>query len=531
MAAVVLAKRRADSSSAVAPDAPLFAANADGPDLEELLAEEEDRQPNNGTGLNRIRLIAWHTLEDPSSSAAARFISMAMMVVITISVFTFILGSEPVGGCDYDQSFLQANQTGLLLPDTPALGKVVIVDPDGDIWSSAGQRICPHSGGLRLGETSQLLVYLEATCVMIFTAELLLRLGSCTLVMPLSKFLLAPLNWVDLAAILPWYVAASTSLAEDDGEATDAKFLSVLRVLRLLRVLRVFKVGRNFSGMLLLLRTVVRSLPVVFILFMLVTICSLLFGTLIHMMESGEFHPADSTHVGLAGHVCADPSVPCGQMLRLDMAPTPFSSIPVSMYWCMVTMSTVGYGDLFPITPMGCVVGALTILAGMMTLALPITIISANFDEETREHNRRFELGRRRTAQLERLAQSYSKHEQRKAECSGTGEGGAHVEAAPMQQRSQRKWSWKGVSVAPAPLADPAAAGGAAAGGAVGMDSKKSSLGASGRNEMSCEKPHSRLGQIGYVTTQKRLPVTSRAVAQEQLKEEVRLAVPPKYSA
>lgn len=348
MAALVLIKRRAASLSAVAPDAPLFAANAEGPDLEERVDEEEDKQQVNLTGLNRIRLMTWITLEEPSSSVSARVISAVMMVVISISVFTFILGTEPVGGCDYDPAFLQANQTKLLLPDAPAVGRVVVVDADGEIWSSAGQRICPLAGGLRLGDSSQLLVYTEAICVLIFTAELLLRLGSCTLVMPLSKFLLAPLNWVDLAAVLPWYIAAFTSLTNNDDTAIDAKFLSVLRVLRLLRVVRVFKVGRNFAGMHLLLRTTVRSQPVILILFMLVTTCSLLFGTIIHMAENGEFHATDSPHVGMEGHVCADPSMPCGQMLRPDMTPTPYSSIPVSMYWCMVTMSTVrcGHGDV-----------------------------------------------------------------------------------------------------------------------------------------------------------------------------------------
>jgi len=69
-----------------------------------------------------------------------------------------------------------------------------------------------------------------------------------------------------------------------------------------------------------------------------------------------------------------------------------------------VTITTVGYGDHVPVTGAGKAVASMCMVCGLIVISLPITIISANFDEETREHNRRFEVGRRRTAQLERLA-------------------------------------------------------------------------------------------------------------------------------
>ena len=409
MAGVVLIRRRREDSGSLADDAPLFLSNGDGLALDELL-EDEENEHGSVSGWQRLRLIVWITLEEPGSSAIAQAISVAMMLVISTSVFTFILGTEPVGGCDYDQSFLEANQTELALPGAPIPGRVVFLDADGEVWSSAGQRICPASAGQRLGATSGFLVYAEGVCVIIFTAELLLRFATCTTSIPLRRFVLSSLNWIDLAAILPFYVAAISGLASG-GDAVDAKFLSVLRVLRLLRVIRIFKMGRHFAGMHMLLRTVVKSLPVFFIFFMLVTVCSLLFGTLIHTTESGEFYAADSTHVGLTDHVCADPSRPCGQLLRPDFSPSPYTSIPISMYWCMVTMSSVGYGDMFPITALGYCVGAMTILAGMMTLALPITIISANFDDETREHNRQVELLKRRVAERRRMDKNTSRHE------------------------------------------------------------------------------------------------------------------------
>merc|ERR1719382_1310748 len=117
----------------------------------------------------------------------------------------------------------------------------------------------------------------------------------------------------------------------------------------------------------------------------------LVFGTLIFFIEGGVFMVLDPE---LYPEEARDyPGM--GQYLRPDGNPSPFTSIPVAIYWCMVTMSTVGYGDMFPITPWGYVVGSITIIGGLMVLSLPITIISANFDDEAREHQRAMVMEKR----------------------------------------------------------------------------------------------------------------------------------------
>jgi hypothetical protein len=203
----------------------------------------------------------------------------------------------------------------------------------------------------------------------------------------------------------------------------------------------------------------------------------------------------------------------------------------------------VGYGDLFPITTMGYMVGALTILAGMMTLALPITIISANFDDETREHNRQMELSKRRAAQRRRLARSYSKHAEHSSksklmwDAATLGAARAAAEAAKpsppgeadgettsVQQRGRRAVGWRGVSIAPAPP-DSLAVTGVAAGGKAGRmaSPKTSSYRASAFEEMWYDKRKSRWGQLGYTAAPKKVPTFSMAAAREQLEEEVGL--------
>ena len=77
------------------------------------------------------------------------------------------------------------------------------------------------------------------------------------------------------------------------------------------------------------------------------------------------------------------------QYVREDGQPSPFESIPAAMWWTIITMTTVGYGDQVPITTAGKIIAVCTMFCGLVVLSLPITIIGANFDDEYRELRKR----------------------------------------------------------------------------------------------------------------------------------------------
>jgi len=180
------------------------------------------------------------------------------------------------------------------------------------------------------------------------------------------------MNVVDLVAIVPFYAG----LVAGDGGG-----LAVLRVLRLARIFRIFKVGKYNEGITMLSNTIVKSLAALQLIGFFCGIGIVLFGCLIYYTEKGEWHRPYSCE-GLIGEEC-----PGGMYLRPDglgtgKEKTPFSSIPRSFWFVIVTSTTTGFGDLSPTTDAGKVICTVIMVSSLLVLALPITIIGNNFAEE-----------------------------------------------------------------------------------------------------------------------------------------------------
>lgn len=183
------------------------------------------------------------------------------------------------------------------------------------------------------------------------------------------KFIFAPMNMVDLLAIAPFWIARAT---EGSGGS-----LSVLRVLRLARTFRVFKAAKYNEGLNMFGRVVAMSLPAMYLLLFFLFIGMVLFGSCIYFAESGtwtvnEFYPdgAYLRRTGMPGSYD-------------DMwEQTPFHSIVDAFWWVIVTATTVGYGDFYPTTYAGKMIAGVTMVMSLLVVALPITVLGANFSKE-----------------------------------------------------------------------------------------------------------------------------------------------------
>jgi hypothetical protein len=204
------------------------------------------------------------------------------------------------------------------------------------------------------------------------------------------RFIVAPMHMVDLVAIVPWYLERILS----GGGA-----LVVLRVVRLARITRLFKAARGSAKMLIFINTLQESAGIIGLLATGVVLIGLVFGTLLAATEQGTwFSPdeqipgsLDEMDIAAASAEFVNSSWPSGVYLRPDvlgnaLEKTPFQSI-MHASWCVITtITTVGYGDMYPTTTAGKWVCSGAMFVGLIVLALPITVLGGNFAKQVELH-------------------------------------------------------------------------------------------------------------------------------------------------
>nr|XP_033818596.1 potassium voltage-gated channel subfamily S member 1 isoform X2 [Geotrypetes seraphini] len=184
---------------------------------------------------------------------------------------------------------------------------------------------------------------LEYFCISWFTFEVSARL---LLAPNLKKFFQHPLNMIDIVSVLPFYftLLVETTLGRD---IELGNFGKVVQVLRLMRIFRVLKLARHSTGLRSLGATLKHSYREVGILLLYLAVGVCVFSGMAYTAEKEE-------DVG-------------------------FDTIPACWWWGTVSMTTVGYGDVVPVTVLGKLAASGCILGGILVVALPITIIFNKF--------------------------------------------------------------------------------------------------------------------------------------------------------
>ncbi|MGE0399461.1 MAG: ion transporter [Kofleriaceae bacterium] len=195
----------------------------------------------------------------------------------------------------------------------------------------------------------------ELVSVVVFTAELVLRVWSCTAdpdfadgIRGRLRLLGRPMSVIDILAIAPFYIALLSPAV------LDLRFLRALRLLRLFRMLRIRRVASAFST---LVRVITSRRAELGVTLAFVIVATLVAAGAMFVVERGE--PG-----------------------------TQFTSIPRAMWWGICTVTTVGYGDIVPVTAVGRFIAGIVAFVGICAIALPVGILSSGFVDEINRKNR-----------------------------------------------------------------------------------------------------------------------------------------------
>eukprot|EP01104_Vermistella_antarctica_P001348 TRINITY_DN113_c0_g2_i1.p1 TRINITY_DN113_c0_g2~~TRINITY_DN113_c0_g2_i1.p1 ORF type:complete len:429 (+),score=112.02 TRINITY_DN113_c0_g2_i1:226-1512(+) len=285
-------------------------------------------------GWLRFRKKTWKLFDDPTSSRGALVLSLTVMFFIFLSTINFVLETLPA-----------------FHDDTPLYFYIA-----------------------------------EVISIAVFTIEFLVRLASTP---DYRKFVKGVLNWIDFLAIVPFYI--ELLFAGGTGG------LAVLRVIRLTRVFRVFKIGKYAQGFMVVLTAISRSLDGLFLLVFFLGLGMVLFSSVLWYAEQtrstfeDDVNEADDCWDLAEGCVCPYKYKECwvyDEDLFNFVDPDPFQSIPHTLWWAIVTFTTVGYGDTYPSTPAGKATASVAFLCGILILAFPITILGTKFGEAFEENRK-----------------------------------------------------------------------------------------------------------------------------------------------
>ncbi|XP_067665878.1 potassium voltage-gated channel protein Shaw-like isoform X10 [Haliotis asinina] len=284
-------------------------------DIMKRFGLEEEYKQGELNCWQRIKPKIWALFDEPYSSTAAK---ASHQIIAVISVFFIVISIL---------SFCLKTHPEMRVP---VLRNTSSTMADGNkTWRLEKTETEPHDA----------FFYIECASNAWFTFEIIIRF----IVAPNKfDFLKAPVNIIDIVATLSFYLDFLLTKLQQESDMLE--FFSIIRIMRLC------KLTRHSAGLKILIHTFKASAKELILLIFFLVLGIVIFAALIYYAERIQYNPEND-----------------------------FQSIPVGLWWAIVTMTTVGYGDMVPKTYVGMFVGALCALAGVLTIALPVPVIVSNF--------------------------------------------------------------------------------------------------------------------------------------------------------
>uniref|UniRef100_A0A914HI39 Uncharacterized protein n=1 Tax=Globodera rostochiensis TaxID=31243 RepID=A0A914HI39_GLORO len=312
---------------------------------------EAERQLEQMNCCRELRKVVWHMMEAPSSSIVSKLFTLISVLFILASVVGLVLGSMPEFQADnrfseHYHALLSARKGfGQSQHQLEMDNAIELLAAKASVNNASGGN--NHSLACTKDNPQAWLVLLEYCCIVWFTLEFLIRF----VVAPRRlNFIRQPMNLIDLFTVLPVFCEAALSALGVNAERLKdlAGAMLVIRVLRVLRIARVFKLARYSTGLQVFGMTLRNSLRELCMLSMFLLCGTVFFSTLMYYAEKDE--PGSD-----------------------------FRSIPAACWWCIITVTTVGYGDSLILSWVGKLVAALSSIFGIIILAFPISMVVENF--------------------------------------------------------------------------------------------------------------------------------------------------------
>uniref|UniRef100_A0A0M3J0I1 Potassium voltage-gated channel subfamily F member 1 (inferred by orthology to a human protein) n=1 Tax=Anisakis simplex TaxID=6269 RepID=A0A0M3J0I1_ANISI len=289
----------------------------------------------------RIHWMLWNVVENPQSSLLAKIFAFLSISFVFVSVLGLVLGSMP----EFQQDASSAAAYHLLhygnrRTDHPRK----LIEPNSEF-----RKLYPNFVYHPTDAPNSFLTSVEYLCIGWFTFEYLLRF-IIKLAPRKLVFFVQPLNVIDLSTIFPFYLEVALPFfgihAEKLREFTGA--MLVVRILRVLRMARVFRLARYSTGLQTFGSTLRSSVTELTMLGIFLVTGIVFFSTIMYFLEKDETN-------------------------------SEFYSIPAACWWCVVTMTTIGYGDSIPQTTIGKIIATSASICGIIVLAFPISMIVEKF--------------------------------------------------------------------------------------------------------------------------------------------------------
>ncbi|XP_070178644.1 potassium voltage-gated channel protein Shaw-like [Littorina saxatilis] len=270
----------------------------------------------------KTKIQIWRTLTNPSYSRLAKIYGWVSLLFVTASIFSFCASTHQAFRVP-TKHHTPSNVTSQNVTDYDVTGAKTVEQ--------------------RLAETEihSALLYLDIVCLVVFVAEYITKVV-CS---PIKLRYIKSFNGiVDALAISP-DIVEFVLLAVNPSALTGDKFMLFMPFLRVMRALRIFRLFRHVPGLWIMIYTLQASSRDLFLMLTFLLVGTLLFASLIFFVDDKET----------------------------------FTSIPHGFWWAIITMTTVGYGDMYPVTTLGYLLGAVTGVCGVLMIGFTIPALVNNF--------------------------------------------------------------------------------------------------------------------------------------------------------